>query len=146
MSIIPWEKGKSGNPKGRKPRTEKEALKIEEFKEKLKEYSTEALDVLVDILRYGMNPELRYKVAVYILDKYVGKDFKVISDDLTNKDMNITVSVVPAAGIDNRLIDKEVSDVLSEDTDTNNDEWDLLSDDEQDDWDGWDEDIYIPEK
>lgn len=131
---MPWEKGKSGNPKGRKPRTEKEALKIEEFKEKLRQYSTEALDVLVDILKYGMNPELRYKVAVYILDRYVGKDFKVISDDLTNKDMNITVNVVPGAGIDNRLIDKEMRDVLSKDTDTD--------DCELDDSDDWEEDFY----
>ena len=61
----------------------------------------------------------------------------------------MVMNVVKGKEIDSQLADKEVSQTLSEgvmfEDEKASDVWNMLSDDEQDDWDGWDEDIYIPE-
>ena len=60
-----WKKGESGNRKGRPRRTEKEKMQVEQFREQLQMYSVEALETLVNILRYSLNQELQYKQNIW---------------------------------------------------------------------------------
>lgn len=144
-----WKKGESGNRKGRPRRTEKEKMQVEQFREQLQMYSVEALETLVNILRYSLNQELQYKVGIYILNRTFGTEFVAVSDLSEDKTINLVMNVVKGKEIDSQLADKEVSQTLSEgvmfEDEKASDVWNMLSDDEQDDWDGWDEDIYIPE-
>ena len=144
-----WKKGESGNRKGRPRRTEKEKMQVEQFREQLQMYSVEALETRVNILRYSLNQELQYKVGIYILNRTFGTEFVAVSDLSEDKTINLVMNVVKGKEIDSQLADKEVSQTLSEgvmfEDEKASDVWNMLSDDEQDDWDGWDEDIYIPE-
>lgn len=84
-----FEKGKSGNPNGR-PRT------TEEFKRKLKEGTTAALDTILDIAENGKFENNRLAAAKAILDKSLGTNYKLFENDGEIEDTEITVRIVNA--------------------------------------------------
>ena len=84
-----FEKGKSGNPNGR-PRTS------EEFKKKLKQGTTEALDAILDIMQNGEFENNRLAAAKVILEKSLGTNYKLFENDGEVEDNEITVKIVNA--------------------------------------------------
>ena len=84
-----FEKGKSGNPNGR-PRTS------EEFKKKLKQGTTEALDAILDIMQNGEFENNRLAAAKLILEKSLGTNYKLFENDGEIEDNEITVKIVNA--------------------------------------------------
>ena len=84
-----FEKGKSGNPAGR-PKT------TEEFKKKLKEGTTGALDVLLDMMENGEIESNRLAAAKVILEKALGSNYRLFENDGEVEDSEITVKIVNA--------------------------------------------------
>lgn len=90
---MPWKTGVSGNPKGRPKRTQIEKLEIEQFKNKLKEYSVDALETIYNFMfSEKVDFATRYKCAAYILDKTYGKTFVAI-DEVDEQDRTIIIHV-----------------------------------------------------
>lgn len=84
-----FEKGKSGNPNGR-PKT------TEEFKKKLKQGTTDALDAILDIMENGEFENNRLAAAKVILEKALGTNYKLFENDGEMEDNEITVKIVNA--------------------------------------------------
>lgn len=84
-----FEKGKSGNPAGR-PKT------TEEFKKKLKEGTTDALDAILDIMENGEMENNRLAAAKIVLEKALGANYRLFENDGEAEDNEITVKIVNA--------------------------------------------------
>ena len=92
---MPFKKGQSGNPKGRKRLTEQEKDERQEFKQLLRTSTVFALQEIIDI---AQNPRhLRQFVACkFIIDKAYGIDPKLLADNFENifEPVNITIQRV----------------------------------------------------
>jgi hypothetical protein len=65
----PFPKGVSGNPGGRPKRTEEEVQLVEACKQK----TPEALEVILNIMQYGLNDKVRLDAAKFIIERGWGK-------------------------------------------------------------------------
>lgn len=82
---MPFEKGKSGNPRGRP----KKDFKLAELAQ---QYTEKALNVIVEILEFGENQKDKLKAAEILLDRGYGKAPQSVHADLTG-DIEINVNI-----------------------------------------------------
>ncbi|HIX99550.1 MAG TPA: hypothetical protein H9974_08530 [Candidatus Dorea intestinigallinarum] len=91
-----WQKGTSGNPRGRPRHNEIEKQNKENFEQELKKYSSEALETIVELIHSPLNHSLRFKASVWVLEHIYGKDFHI--EDLAGAQatgQNVTINVIP---------------------------------------------------
>lgn len=119
------------NKRGRPVESEQQKVDRELLKQKFLENSVEALETIVNIMRFSMDSNARLKASTFILNKVIPEGF--VFEDETNR--NITVSIITHSA--DETIPYEVQEQLireAENEDTEDDE-------------GWGEDdIYIPNK
>ena len=124
-----WKKGQSGNKKGRPRLNEIEKQNVEYFKEQLKKYSVDALDVLHKLLLESFNQDIKFKCAKYILDRTYGTNFVAEQNIETDKELKVVLISKNGKDVDT----EEIEELISE-------EECIWNEEEQDDW-GTD-DIY----
>lgn len=107
---MPWQKEQSGNPKGRKRLSEEEKQNREEFNNLLKASTTEALEIILDIMRNtrALNRD-RISCAKVILERAYGN--LPLLAETEDEDNVIEIRIVRA-------------DEKKDEEECTNDEWD----------------------
>ena len=78
------------NKRGRPVLDEKQKVDRELLKQKFIENSLEALETIVNIMRFSMDSNVRLKASTFILNKIIPEGF--VFDDETNR--NITLNII----------------------------------------------------
>ena len=90
---MPFEKGKSGNPKGRPKQTDEQKQQKEQFKELLKTSTVTALKSIIQIANDESNKD-RFNACKYIIDKSYGNNTSFLLDD--NAELGpVVIKIVP---------------------------------------------------
>ena len=87
---MPFEKGRSGNPKGRPKQTAEQKSQKEQFQRLLKSSTVEALQSIIQIASDRYNKD-RFNACKYIIDKAYGANTAFLLDgteETTPKDEN----------------------------------------------------------
>ncbi len=89
---MPFEKGKSGNPKGRPRQTAEQKTQKEQFKQLLKSSTVDALQSIIQIAndRYSKD---RFNACKYIIDKAYGANTAFLLDG--EETVPVVIKVVP---------------------------------------------------
>lgn len=87
---MPFEKGKSGNPKGRPKQTLEQKKEKEKFQELLQSATVDALKSIIAISNDKYNKN-RLNACKYIIDKAYGSDTAFLVDDEDNQPIIIEV-------------------------------------------------------
>jgi hypothetical protein len=90
---MPFEKGKSGNPKGRPKQTAEQKSQKEQFKKLLKSYTVEALQNIIQIASDRYNKD-RFNACKYIIDKAYGANTAFLLDG-TEETTPTVIKIVP---------------------------------------------------
>lgn len=90
---MPFEKGKSGNPKGRPKQTAEQKRQREQFQTLLNTSTVTALQSIIQIANDRHHKD-RFNACKYIIDKAYGNDTAFLLDDLEN-DTPVVIRVVP---------------------------------------------------
>jgi hypothetical protein len=90
---MPFEKGKSGNPKGRPKQTAEQKSQKEQFKKLLKSYTVEALQNIIQIANDRYNKD-RFNACKYIIDKAYGANTAFLLDG-TEETTPTVIKIVP---------------------------------------------------
>lgn len=98
---MPFKKGQSGNPTGRRKRSQEDARREIELKELAKTHTQEALDRLVYWMRND-NPKASVTAATAILDRGHGKPVQQIDMDVNVKPQDVSAEPLPAKEWDER--------------------------------------------
>ncbi len=89
---MPFEKGKSGNPKGRPRQTAEQKTQKEQFKQLLKSSTVDALQSIIQIANDRYNKD-RFNACKYIIDKAYGANTAFLLDGEEN--VPVVIEVVP---------------------------------------------------
>lgn len=108
---------------------EKQKVDRELLKQKFIENSLEALETIINIMRFSMDSTARLKASTFILNKVVPEGF--VFDDETNR--NITLNIVTRSSADETITFEEQERIIREA------ENEVYEDDEE-----WGTDLYIP--
>lgn len=117
------------NKRGRPVLDEKQKVDRELLKQKFIENSLEALETIINIMRFSMDSTARLKASTFILNKVVPEGF--VFDDETNR--NITLNIVTRSSADETITFEEQERIIREA------ENEVYEDDEE-----WGTDLYIP--
>lgn len=93
MIAIGFEKGRSGNPLGRRRLTEEERCQKEEFKKLLSASTVSALQGIVQIANDRRHKD-RLKACTYLVDKAYGSNTAFLLDG-TEENAPVVIRVVP---------------------------------------------------
>lgn len=118
------------NKRGRPVEDEKQKVDREMLKQKFLENSMEALDTILNIMRYSMDSTVRLKASTFILNKVIPEGF-VFEDEINR---NITFNIVTKSANDMLPFEEQeqmIREVENEELEDNN-EWGMQ--------------IYIPNK
>lgn len=118
------------NKRGRPVEDEKQKVDREMLKQKFLENSMEALDTILNIMRYSMDSAVRLKASTFILNKVIPEGF-VFEDEINR---NITFNIVTKSANDMLPFEEQeqmIREVENEELEDNN-EWGMQ--------------IYIPNK
>lgn len=108
------------NKRGRPVLDEKQKMDREILKQKFLEYSQEALETIIGIMRHSMDSSVRLKASVFILNKVVPEGF--VFDDETTK--NITFNIVTKSADDTIPFEEQEKIIReSEREDTDDEDW-----------------------
>lgn len=116
------------NKRGRPVLDEKQKIDRELLKQKFIENSLEALETIVNIMRFSMDSNARLKASTFILNKIIPEGF--VFDDETNR--NITLNIITRSA--DESIPYDVQEQLIRETENEDTE-----DDEE-----WETDLYHP--
>lgn len=89
---MPFERGKSGNPKGRPRQTAEQKSQKEQFQRLLKASTVEALQSIIQIANDRYNKD-RFNACKYIIDKAYGANTAFLLDGEENAP--VVIEVVP---------------------------------------------------
>lgn len=89
---MPFEKGKSGNPKGRPRQTAEQKSQKEQFRQLLKSSTVDALQSILQIANDRYNKD-RFNACKYIIDKAFGVNTAFLLDGEEN--VPVVIEVVP---------------------------------------------------
>lgn len=118
------------NKRGRPVEDEKQKVDREMLKQKFLENSMEALDTILNIMRYSMDSTVRLKASTFILNKVIPEGF-VFEDEINR---NITFNIVTKSANDMLPFEEQekmIREAENEELEDNN-EWGMQ--------------IYIPNK
>lgn len=90
---MPFEKGKSGNPKGRPKQGEEEKSQKEQFKKLLRSSTVTALESIIQIANDRSSKD-RFNACKYLIDKAWGVNTAFLLDG-TEKTEPVVITVVP---------------------------------------------------
>lgn len=90
---MPFEKGKSGNPRGRPRQTAEQKSQREQFQRLLKSSTVDALQSIIQIANDRYNKD-RFNACRYIIDKAYGANTAFLLDG-TEETTPIVIEVVP---------------------------------------------------
>ncbi|MGN0986449.1 MAG: DUF5681 domain-containing protein [Otoolea sp.] len=90
---MPFEKGKSGNPKGRPKQSEEEKSQKEQFKKLLRSSTVTALESIIQIANDRYNKD-RFNACKYLIDKAYGANTAFLLDG-TEETESVVITVVP---------------------------------------------------
>lgn len=116
------------NKRGRPVLDEKQKVDRELLKQKFIENSLEALETIVNIMRFSMDSNARLKASTFILNKIIPEGF--VFDDETNR--NITLNIITRSA--DESIPYDVQEQLIREAENEDTE-----DDEE-----WETDLYHP--
>lgn len=114
---------------GRPVLDEKQKVDRELLKQKFLENSIEALETIVNIMKFSMDSNARLKASTFLLNKVVPEGF--VFEDETNR--NITLNIVTRSSAD-EAIPYEAQEKLIREAEN-----EVYEDDEE-----WGTDLYIP--
>lgn len=90
---MPFEKGKSGNPKGRPKQSAEEKSQKEQFKKLLRSSTVTALESIIQIANERYNKD-RFNACKYLIDKAWGANTAFLLDG-TEEAEPVVITVVP---------------------------------------------------
>lgn len=90
---MPFEKGKSGNPKGRPKQSEEEKSQKEQFKKLLRSSTVTALESIIQIANDRSSKD-RFNACKYLIDKAWGVNTAFLLDG-TEETEPVVITVVP---------------------------------------------------
>lgn len=111
---MPFEKGKSGNPKGRPRQTAEQKSQKEQFKQLLKSSTVDALQSILQIANDRYNKD-RFNACKYIIDKAFGVNTAFLLDGEEN--VPVVIEVVPFRKPDEEDWEQEWNNVSDESED-----------------------------
>lgn len=111
---MPFEKGKSGNPKGRPRQTAEQKSQKEQFKQLLKSSTVDALQSILQIANDRYNKD-RFNACKYIIDKAFGVNTAFLLDGEEN--VPVVIEVVPFRKPDEEDWEQEWNNVSDENED-----------------------------
>lgn len=119
----------------RKPLSIWEQENKREFDRKLREYSTECLEQIYYIATRGLDMRTRLMANEYLIDRYCGKDYRVL-EDISDQNMGkVTINLI-AKGKTYEQNEKDEQEIWEIENGDN------VDDDADDDW--GENDIYTP--
>ncbi|PRR79272.1 hypothetical protein CLLI_09460 [Clostridium liquoris] len=117
---MPFEKGRSGNPKGRPKQTAEQKSQKEHFKRLLKSSTVSALESIIAISQDRYNKD-RFNACKYIIEKAYGANTAFLLDG-TEETTPTVIEVVPHRTEDDEDWD-EVMKASPDEDDLEDDEW-----------------------
>lgn len=111
---MPFEKGKSGNPKGRPRQTAEQKSQKEQFKQLLKSSTVDALQSILQIANDRYNKD-RFNACKYIIDKAFGVNTAFLLDGEEN--VPVVIEVVQFRKPDEEDWEQEWNNVSDENED-----------------------------
>lgn len=112
---MPFEKGKSGNPKGRPKQSEEEKSQKEQFKKLLRSSTVTALESIIQIANDRSSKD-RFNACKYLIDKAWGVNTAFLLDG-TEETEPVVITVVPYKQEDEEAWEREWNEAPNDEED-----------------------------